>query len=136
MEPSRGRRAAPLLLLLLVGLPSTEASCLAGPRPGFTAAPSVKQRSLTSVRVNWEGLVSNLRCADQFRVKWSIEGTPDIVNESNLLSTDRFNYTVKNLEHNRNYVFQVTNAFYTALSPHGVLHRWWLGRTRVFWART
>ena len=72
-----------LLLLPMVALPSTMAfavdergcSGLMERKPEFIAAPRVKRTGLNSVRVSWDGLVSNKDCAKQFKVMWWVEGT-------------------------------------------------------------
>ena len=46
--------------------------------PGFTSPPRVQQVSLTSVRVDWLGLVTRIDCADQFIVKsWNVHNPND-----------------------------------------------------------
>jgi hypothetical protein len=37
---------------------------------GFTGPPKVEQIDLATVRVSWEGLVTQRECADQFLVKY------------------------------------------------------------------
>ena len=46
-----------------------------GWNPSFTRSPKIQQIDLATVRVSWDGIVSNRECVDQFLVKyWKIRG--------------------------------------------------------------
>jgi len=74
--------------------------------PGFKSAPRVNQVSMTSVEVDWRGLVTRADCADQFLVKSWLYSNPNHYKISNLLTTDTFSTVVEDLLPNQEYIFQ------------------------------
>lgn len=106
-------------LLVMLG-PGLSLSYCALHNPGFTSPPRVQQVSLTSVRVDWLGLVTRIDCADQFIVKsWNVHN-PNDYHMSDLLPLDQFSYIVMDLVPNQDYVFQAV-----AREDKGILGKDW-----------
>ena len=62
---------------------------------GFTGPPRVEQLDLATVRVSWEGLVTQRECADQFLVKFWQRSNPQSYSTSELLDRNANSVDVK-----------------------------------------
>ena len=102
-----------VVTLLATTLHPTDAYCNGiGANPGFRDSPRVKQVTLTSVKVDWEGLVTRIECADQFIVKSWNKRKPNDYSMSDLLPLTQFSYIVTDVIPNQEYVFQVDQSTY------------------------
>ena len=62
---------------------------------GFTGPPKVEQIDLATVRVSWDGLVTQRECADQFLVKYWQRSNPQSYITTELLDRNAVTIDVK-----------------------------------------
>ena len=98
-----------LATIFAVILHTVHGYCLtAGMNPYFKSGPVVQPTGPTSVKVLWDGLVSNIECADNFLVKyWKKYGENDY-KMSPLIPTDQMHYSVSDLLPGKKYIFRVS----------------------------
>ena len=103
-----------LATIFAVILHTVHGYCLGvGMNPSFKAAPIVEQTGPTSVKVLWDGLVTNIECADNFVVMYWKKYRKSEFKMSPLLPTDHpqhriLGYQISDLLPGEKYIFQVS----------------------------
>ncbi len=62
----------------------------AGKNPGFSGAPRVTQVALDRVKVEWEGMVTQEECADNYVVKYWQRAAPDDYHITEIVPKERY----------------------------------------------
>ena len=96
-----------LILVLQIIIPHTNAYCWqSGWNPSFTQEPKLSQISITRVRVSWEGIVVQRKCADSFLVKYWRETNPSDYKMTDPVSNTE-NYVDIKVKPKVGYIYQV-----------------------------